>query len=281
MDFAGLERLVSGTCVRKIILIGAVAWLAMGSASLPAAQAPQHNLSLAGYYSRGDYGLAHDTSIRYLPLSYEYRLEGWRVGVTVPYLRIDGPGDVLVNVGGVSRPGDDPLPRQGRVTSDGVGDVLVNLTRELPALWDGGPFVDVGVELKLPTADASRGLGTGEPDGALQFDIYHSIGRSSLFATLGRRFRSDSEYFRGLRDSFFVSLGFNRPWPGQEASRWRYGLIYDFREQASTQSTDTHELLPYLSWSPGRHWTVTGYGGTGFSRDSADLAAGLQLSYEW
>ncbi len=45
-------------------------------------------------YSSGDYGLAKDTDILYLPLSLTYERFPWRATVTLSHLRITGPGGV-------------------------------------------------------------------------------------------------------------------------------------------------------------------------------------------
>jgi len=238
-------------------------------------------LSLGTYTSRGDYGEAVDTSVYYLPVSLEHAVSGWRVRMTAPYLRIDGPGSVLVNVGGVSRP-DAPIDDtdEERVSSRGVGDVVVNVTRELPALNDWMPFIDLGVEIKLPTADASLGLGTGATDIAVQTDLYQMIGRSTAFATLGYRFRGRSEWFEGLQDSVYLSAGFMRPWQTETGTgEWTLGVIYDYRQAASTLSRETRELLPFVSWAPQPTLSVMVYVARGFTRDSPDNAVGVQLGF--
>ncbi|MEX2470341.1 MAG: hypothetical protein WD396_11345, partial [Pseudohongiellaceae bacterium] len=72
-------------------------------------------LSLGGYAARGDYGEDTRTSIRYFPLTYEYNRGPWGVQLTLPHLRVTGLGNVLVNVGGVTRAvaGDEITTEQG------------------------------------------------------------------------------------------------------------------------------------------------------------------------
>lgn len=255
----------------------------------PSGEPGQANtLSFGGYYSRGDYGAEADSYVTYLPLSWEHSRSPWRFNVTVPWLKISGPGNVLVNTGGVSRP-DRPdrqeVPDTGepqRVRDSGPGDILLRAVWEAPAWSVNGPFLDLGVEVKLPTADETRGLGTGATDTGLQIDLYQEFGDATTFATLGHRWRGASEWFEGLRDTWWVSLGFSRPWVrAGETGEWSWGLIYDYREAASAFSVETHEVLPYLTWSPAARWTAMGYVATGFTRDSADQAVGLQLSWNW
>ncbi|MGH8770313.1 MAG: hypothetical protein ACREV2_03910, partial [Burkholderiales bacterium] len=44
-------------------------------------------------YSSGDYGADVDTDILYVPLTFKYDTERWFYRLTVPYLRIRGPGN--------------------------------------------------------------------------------------------------------------------------------------------------------------------------------------------
>ncbi|HBX36888.1 MAG TPA: hypothetical protein DEG76_06215 [Pseudohongiella sp.] len=230
-----------------------------------------HTTAIALYYSRGKYGEDSSTRIRYMPVSHEIDGSNWRLKATAPMVEISGPGNILVNVG---RVGDDS---GGRVSERGVGDVLVSYTYELPAVSESLPFFDIGFELKLPTADEKRGLGTGKLDGTLQLDAYQLAGPMTLFATLAWKYRQASPVFQDLRNSWVVSAGLSYPL----AENWQGGLIYDFRGAVSEFTGDTHELIPHLSWSPDPRWSIMMYLVEGFTNDSADLAIGTQLSVRW
>lgn len=242
------------------------------------AQYPQHEVAAGGYYSRGDYGQLLDTSLYYFPLSYERSFEQWKLQLSVPHLQISGAGNVLVNVGGIGRydkNAQDFVPTAQ--THRGIGDTVLKATYQLPAWSQHAPFIDVGLELKLPTADENKGLGTGAYDSGVQLDAYQQLGQTTLFATLGYKFRGQSTLFSQMRDSAFVSLGFSN----SLGDRLSYGLIYDFREAAASGSGETHELLPYVSLAVASQWTLMSYVVKGFTQDSADKAIGVQLSYRW
>jgi hypothetical protein len=241
-------------------------------ASAPATTA--HTSALGFYYSRGSYGESRDTRIRYMPVSHEIARGGWRYKATVPVLEITGPANVLVNVGSVGGVADE---RSGQVSAGGAGDVSFNLTYEVPAWSANAPFIDISAELKLPTADAQRSLGTGRMDAGVQVDLYQLAGPVTLFATAGFRYRRQSPFYPGLQNSVFASLGGS----ANLTDALQYGLIYDFRQAASVFTGETHELLPYLSWTVSPAWSVMLYTVTGFTEDSADFAAGMQLSRRW
>jgi len=40
-------------------------------------------------------------------------------------------------------------------------------------------------------------------------------------------------------------------------------------------------VLTFVSWTPLPAWSFMGYAGRGFTRDSPDYAAGVQLNYRW
>lgn len=252
---------------------------AMGAhAQQSESQAPSNDLSFGSYYSKGDYGQTLDTSIYYFPLSYERSYGKWSLQASVPYLEISGAGNVLVNVGGVGREElevlDNPVASGN---NRGVGDTVLSATYQLPALAKLKPFFDLGFEVKIPTANEAKGLGTGAYDYGLQLDAYQQVGQTTLFATLGYKIRGRSDLFVSMTDSAFVSLGFARPL----GERLSAGVIYDFREAASKNSGETHEVLPYVSWAIANEWTLMSYVVKGFTEDSADIAVGAQLNYRW
>lgn len=246
---------------------------AVGDAASAPASSVRHTSSLAWYYSRGDYRELTPTRVRYLPFSHEVAINNWRFKTTVPWLEVDGPGNILVNLGSVGQPA---YVRDSAAVS-GRGDVLVSATYELPMWSQGAPFVDVGVEVKVPTAETSKGLGTGKVDVGAQLDLYQMLGQTTTFVTLSYRYRRSSPYFEQLHNSWALSLGGSRA----IHDTLQAGLIYDYRQAVSEFTEATHELLPYVSWSPDARWSLMVYFSRGFSHDSPDRAIGTQLSLRW
>lgn len=227
--------------------------------------------SLSLFFSKGFYDQALPTYVRYLPYTHELTIPGWRFKASLPVLEIDGPANILIDVGTVGRESSD------RAAERGVGDLLLSSTYEVPALGANLPFFDITVDLKLPTADEKRGLGTGKPDVGVQIDAYQNLGATTLFASAGYRYRHRSPVYEGLRDSISFSLGLSRPL----MERWQAGVIYDYRQAASTFSGDTHEILPYISWAPSDDWSLMIYTILGYTIDSADKSAGVQITRRW
>lgn len=274
---AGDNRLDMSPCARQMALAAvllAVANAGSAHTGAAAAEQPGHTTAVGFYVSRGSYGENQDTRIRYLPVSHEVARGSWRLKATVPVLEISGPANVLVNVGSV---GGFSGSRAAQVSSAGVGDVSFNLTYEVPAWSARAPFIDVSAEIRAPTADAQQGLGTGRMDAGIQVDLYQLAGPLTVFASAGYRYRRQSPFYPGLENTVFSSLGASTRW----GDALQVGLIYDYRQAASTFSGETHELLPYLSWTMSPAWSVMFYTVSGFTEDSADFAAGMQLSRRW
>lgn len=223
------------------------------------------------YYSRGLYGQDSATRVRYLPYTHELSFSAWRLKGSIPVLEIDGPGNVLIDVGSVG--GRSAVT----VSERGVGDATISVTYEVPTLPAGLPFFDVTLDLKLPLADERKGLGTGRPDLGVQVDAYYVLGQINVFASAGYRYRHRSPVYEQLNDSFSFSLGISRPL----SEYFQAGVIYDYREAASAFSGDTHELIPYISWAFQADWSLMMYLVTGSTEDSADQATGLQLTRRW
>lgn len=234
---------------------------------------PSQALTAGAYYARGDYGAALDTRISYVPIGYEFDTGRWGFQVLASHLRVTGLGNVLVNVGGVTR----AVASDELTTSQGVGDSLVSLLYHLDPVSANAPFVDFRLDIKIPTADARQALGTGELDYSAQVDLTQAWGAGALFASLGYTLRGESALYPGLRDSAFLQLGGS--WPVTDTVS--VGAYYDFRQSASEFAPEVHELVLFASWQLSGSWTLSGILIRGFTDASAEQGLFAQLRYSW
>jgi hypothetical protein len=153
-------------------------------------------------YSKGDYGTGSETKILSIPFMVRYDAEPWKLKLTVPYLRVTGPGDVIPGVGRTNR------GARGERTESGIGDAV--LAGSYAALYDRqSQFgLDLTAKLKLPTGDENRGLGTGSVDKTLQIEPYKTIDRLTVFGTLGYTFFGDSDVV-DLKNGYLYEVGFS------------------------------------------------------------------------
>jgi len=231
---------------------------------------PEVRWSTGVDFTSGEYADNQTTSILYIPFSAKALFGDFEAKVTVPYIRIKGPGTV---VGG----GDvGPINRNRAAniitTQGGLGDVTASLTYT-KFMQDNTLFVDFTGKVKLPTASAEKNLGTGLTDFTTQIDVTKIIGGANLFATAGYRFIGSSDTLV-LRNGFLGSLGasFN------VSDRASLGLIYDYRQSASLRAENPSELTGFVSWKLSRKIRLQTYGIVGFSSGSPDTGVGMQIS---
>ncbi|MBI3636794.1 MAG: transporter, partial [Candidatus Rokubacteria bacterium] len=135
------------------------------------ADEPSLSVAVSPEYTRGKFGTGHTTQILYIPLKTEWAAtDTLEFSLTVPYLWERGRNLRALVVGRplTTQATGRPSRQDGRVkTEEGLGDVLLEVDYTL--LEDTGflPDVTAFVEIKFPTADSSRGLGTGAFDEAI------------------------------------------------------------------------------------------------------------------
>ena len=112
---------------RAINLALAVGLLAGAAPLVHADDTGTAYVSAGAEYSSGKYGLDRTTTIWDVPLSVGYRGDRWSVGVTLPYLHVSGPGNVIPGVGVVVN--TNPQTRgRGRGGSGGTTTVITTPT---------------------------------------------------------------------------------------------------------------------------------------------------------
>src|SRR5712691_2795165 len=137
---------------------------------------PRWSLSSSVNYSVGDYGTGKDTTLIYVPFTLGVKpIDRFSLSLTIPYIRQTSQ-TVVITGGGVAVRKDKQrqlaTATRNQVTSteDGLGDVLLKgqyvLLEEKSVLPEIGPYL----KIKFPTADKSRGLGTGEYDETVGVD---------------------------------------------------------------------------------------------------------------
>jgi hypothetical protein len=230
-----------------------------------------HKISLGSYHSAGDYGTDPETKILYLPVSYEIARFPWIASVTVPYMELEGPGDVFLEAGDIGRDRTGP---SSLIHEDGLGDISLKAAYQFQPILNNFAFVDLSLLWKIPTADEQKDLGTGENDIGVQLDFYNTVGQTTWFSTFGYRFRGKTPLY-DLRDSGYFSLGGMR----RVNEEVNFGLIYDYRQPAALNSYETHELMPFISWASGERMSFMIYTIFGATEASADRTLGLQLTY--
>jgi hypothetical protein len=150
----------------------------------------------------GDYNLEEDTIVDVLNLSARWYLPRTEIQLSVPYLRIDGPADVIV-IGGqpVAVPGEG-----GSRTESGLGDVVLQGEYYLRTGTESSPWIIGLLRLKAPTGDEDKGLGTGAADLEAGIGLIQPHGPVNWLADVGYTWVGSSSDF-DLRDVLRVGAG--------------------------------------------------------------------------
>jgi hypothetical protein len=227
-------------------------------------------LSTSYNYSTGDYGQANDTKITYVPVTAKAKYDDWTAKLTVPYLKIEGPGVVVGGDGG------DPLGAAGAVgTESGLGDIIASLAYKYK-LNTQGTAADFTGKIKFPTADDKKNLGTGNTDYTLQLGLTQPIGDAFITGSVGRKFNGTSARFQ-LDDVWKYSAGGGYKFTPEVTA----GAMYDFRQGATATSKNFSQATAFITYDLSDSWATQVYGATGFTDAAPNSAYGIQLSYKF
>ncbi|MGH8739895.1 MAG: transporter [Burkholderiales bacterium] len=232
--------------------------------------ADYHGLTLGGgvHYTEGNYGTPVSTRVTALAFTGRYDTQRWTFKATVPYLFVSGSASVVPGVGQVRNvPAADS-------SASGLGDLVFSATHKTyydPATQLG---VDVTGRIKLATADADEGLGTGEHDLGIQAEVFKAFGRVTGFAGLGYTMFGSSRALP-LRDVFNATLGATYRIDERDSA----GLAYDERDAVARGAARLSELTLFWSRQLDRAWKTQLYFLVGLENGSPDWGAGLSAAY--
>ncbi|HZP85839.1 MAG TPA: hypothetical protein VFB54_03400 [Burkholderiales bacterium] len=256
----------------------------------PAIAADGLRISAGFDYTSGDYGESETTQIWSFPLSLGYTRGALGLKISVPYLHVSGPGDVIPGITpvvsdrrrGASKPEDDPGAGGGgggttttrtRTTNSGIGDVVATATYAFindPQAWR----LALTGKVKFPTANENKNLGTGETDYSAQVDLDRVIGRVTPFGSVGYRWlgtRADLD----LRNVWYATLG--AAW---KVTDWTsIDVAYDWGQATSAGGDDIGEVTLGVSHWFGDHWKLSAYLLRGVSDGSPDWGGGASVGY--
>lgn len=237
------------------------------SQALPAA-AGEFTLGGGLDYSNGKYGASQSTEIWYAPLTAKYESGDSTLKLTIPYVRITAPGGGTIIDGKLVYGGAG-----ARSSEEGMGDVVVSYSRALFEKPVRGMLLDVTAKAKLATADAAKGLGTGENDYSLLADLYYLAGAWTPFATVSYRFTGDPAGV-DLKNVWGGTLGLGY----KQSANDSLGLMWDSRQASTTTGVASNEATAYWVHKFGGGLKLQTYAVKGFSDGSADWGLGAMFS---
>lgn len=240
--------------------------MAMLAISIQALADDRFSLGTGLDYSSGKYGNATSTDILYLPFTGKYESDKLTLKLTVPYISVTGTGGV---VQGVGRTGT--TVRTTKTTDSGLGDITASAGYNVYT-GDSLAFDLVG-NIKLGTADAKKGLGTGKNDYSAQIDAYYSLGLTTLFATAGYKIHG-SPSGMNLNSTPYGTIGASQKLSEATSA----GLMLDVAKSSSSAGADQKEATFYISQKIAPNIKVQANILKGFSNGSPDFGAGVMIT---
>jgi hypothetical protein len=237
-----------------------------------AASAGETSVSLGAEYTSGDYGTSSNTKMWYFPVTLRYETDRYMMALIVPYLFIEGSGNVVASGGrhGTPRPNPNPTT-QGTQTNSGLGDIEL-VASHVIAQSEAGWRVSLGGYIKFGTADEQDNLGTGENDYSVQLAADRTYGNNTLFGTAGYKVLGDMPGV-DYDNVFFGSVGVSH-----RLDATRSAGVELYMEQAPLPGVDGQsELTIFLSSKLEAKTRLTGYVVTGFADGSPDWGLGVAL----
>ncbi|HUV99693.1 MAG TPA: transporter [Gallionella sp.] len=250
--------------LRVIFVIGV-----LGNATAWAVEGDSTVLATGFDYSSGKYGSANTTDILSIPVVGIYKTGLWAFKLTVPYVRISGPGDVLPN--GMRIKAATTTKSTKSTTHSGLGDIVAAATYNVYTESEGNPGVDLTGKIKFGTASTS--LGTGQNDYAVQVDVYQSFDRFTPMAALGYEILG-SPAGVDVNNVVYGSLGGDYKFTDQTNG----GLIMRLAQKPSAIGADQRELSAYINHKLDEHLNISGYVLKGYSDGSPDSGFGVMVS---
>lgn len=251
----------------KVLVAGVVTGLVCVATPALAAEDTGFTVTTGIDYSSGDYGTGSDTNIIVVPVSLRYKAGDLRLTATVPWLRIDGSSAIV----GDGQGGIVIDPNAPRTVRSGIGDVSLGAAWGIPEERLGFGL-DLSARVKLPTAKASRGLGTGKTDVSVAAEISKQVGAVTPFVNVGYRMPGDP-----------AGIDLHNAWYGSAGASLTLGrsvviVSYDYREATSDLARDSEEIFAAFSTPVAERLNLTVYGSAGLTKGAADFGIGTMIA---
>jgi hypothetical protein len=133
--------------------------------------------------------------------------------------------------------------------------------------------MDLTGKLKLPTADETKGLGTGEPDFAFLLDLYRTFDRVTGFGGVGYHVMGDSPGLP-LENAWSANLGATYKLDARDS----VGALLEGRQRVARGGSRTRELMGFWTHRLEGPWRSQVYGLIGLADGSPDWGFGLSLA---
>ena len=231
-------------------------------------------LKFGAAYDQGDFGTSDTTRSFFLPLTVRYLGDRFDVGLTGSLVYLDTTSRVVV-VDGVPTPVD----RQRRTSDAGFGDLVLRgryYAHDDPGVDSPLPAITPFVKVKIPTADESKGLGTGEWDVGFGLELDKRLREFFLLGDVSYTVIGDPPG-QTFRNRPAASVGIGRFFTPNVAVTalldWRRAIVAGRDDALELVGLVQVRLSPTLSMTPNAF--------VGLTDGSPDFGLGVEVSWRF
>lgn len=226
-------------------------------------------LIVGAEYQTGDYSIGERIESRSAVAGARVVRGRVIVSASLPYIRVDAPGNVVTGGGGLFGLPIivDPTRPGARVRRQGVGDLRLGAAWVAPL-----KAVDLATygQVKLPTA--TTGLGTGKTDYALGAEAAKPLGAVTPFASVTYTMPGSPDGYH-LRNTLAGQAGLNAALGSGVSGQVAYG----YAQNPGAALADEQLLSMRLTTGISSRLALSVHGGAGLSKSAPDASAGVQL----
>ena len=223
-------------------------------------------------YEEGKYGTAQKVETVSIPTSLRVSAGRIQLTATLPYVRIDAPGNVVGGGGGgiLGLPIIvDPTRPATRDRREGIGDLRLGAAYTVPSTSLGLTFMG---QMKVPTASERKRLGTGKIDYMVGAELSKSFGGITPFASVAYTIAGDPQGY-DLRNSISARGGL----AAQIGEKVRGHISYGYAQSLSRLVPDEQQISTGINAGLSDRLSLGLYGSAGLSRGAPDIGAGMQV----
>jgi hypothetical protein len=170
-----------------------------------------------------------------------------------------------------------------KVTTTGIGDVILRGRYYLVEEQDYVPLIAVTARLKLPTANASQGLGTGEFDHGYGIEMSKLIGQRWLvffdggYNFIGDPDLADGSGTLGLRNQYWWDVG-----TGYYVTQdWLASVYFEEYRALRAGLPNARDVFFSSNYRLSAAWRVNGGVAVGLSNGAPDYVVSIGTSYRF
>lgn len=231
------------------------------------------SLTIGTGYDQGGFGTPELSQAVYFPFSFRYTASRFDFSVSSAVARLSAPNGVQLIDGVPTQTGRGDMAFR----ETGLGDTV--LRSRMFLVNDEGPgtapSITPFVRVKLPTAPAERGLGTGRPDFGFGVEFDKDLGSAFVFGDLGYTVVGKTPGL-GLRNRTLASIGIGK----QLSDAFSVSSLLDWRRSIVAGSPGPTDLVGIVSYRVGAT-TISPNAFVGLTDGSPDFGLGMQVRFRF